>query len=82
MRIVNVHEAKSTLSRLIEAVEAGEDVMIARAGRPVARLVRAHQPAGVRIGTAPDLVRKISRDFDKPLSDSQFEALFGGTVEP
>lgn len=82
MRIVNVHEAKSTLSRLIEAVEAGEDVTIARAGRPVARLVRANERAGVRIGTVPDLVRKISRDFDKPLSAAQFEALFGGSVEP
>ncbi|MGR6964175.1 type II toxin-antitoxin system Phd/YefM family antitoxin [Geodermatophilus sp. URMC 61] len=36
---VNVHEAKTHLSRLLEAVEAGEDVVIARAGRPIARLV-------------------------------------------
>ncbi len=36
---VNVHEAKTHLSRLLEAVERGEDVVIARAGRPVARLV-------------------------------------------
>jgi len=41
---VNVHEAKTHLSRLLEAVEAGEDVVIARAGKPIARLV----PAGVR----------------------------------
>ena len=43
-RTVNVHEAKTQLSRLLEAVEAGEDVVIARAGKPVARLV----PAGMR----------------------------------
>ena len=36
---VNVHEAKTHLSRLLEAVEAGEDVVIARAGKPIARLV-------------------------------------------
>ncbi len=36
---VNVHEAKTHLSRLLERVEAGEEVVIARAGRPVARLV-------------------------------------------
>ncbi|MBA3624417.1 MAG: type II toxin-antitoxin system prevent-host-death family antitoxin, partial [Methylibium sp.] len=36
---VNVHEAKTQLSRLIEAVEAGEEVIIARAGKPVARLM-------------------------------------------
>ncbi|MDP5183343.1 type II toxin-antitoxin system prevent-host-death family antitoxin [Blastococcus sp. BMG 814] len=40
-RTVNVHEAKTHLSRLLEAVEAGEDVVIARAGKPVARLVPA-----------------------------------------
>ena len=39
MRQVNVHEAKTELSRLLEAVEAGERVVIARAGRPVAVLV-------------------------------------------
>jgi prevent-host-death family protein len=36
---VNVHEAKTHLSRLLEAVERGEEVVIARAGKPVARLV-------------------------------------------
>ena len=39
MRQVNVHEAKTELSKLLEAVEAGERVVIARAGRPVAVLV-------------------------------------------
>ena len=39
MLIVNVHQAKTELSRLLEAVEAGEEVVIARAGKPVARLV-------------------------------------------
>ena len=36
---VNIHEAKTHLSRLVERVEGGEEVVIARAGRPVARLV-------------------------------------------
>lgn len=39
MRQVNVHEAKTELSRLLEAVESGERVVIARAGKPVAVLV-------------------------------------------
>jgi prevent-host-death family protein len=39
MRQVNVHEAKMSLSRLLEEVEAGEKVVIARAGKPVAVLV-------------------------------------------
>jgi prevent-host-death family protein len=38
MTIVNIHEAKTQLSRLLERVEAGEEVIIARAGKPVARL--------------------------------------------
>jgi prevent-host-death family protein len=40
---VNIHEAKTHLSRLIERVEAGEELVIARAGRPVARLVPFRQ---------------------------------------
>ena len=36
---VNIHEAKTHFSRLVERVEAGEEILIARAGRPVARLV-------------------------------------------
>ncbi|SKC75882.1 type II toxin-antitoxin system Phd/YefM family antitoxin [Krasilnikoviella flava] len=39
MRTVNVHDAKTHLSRLLAAVEEGEEIVIARAGRPVARLV-------------------------------------------
>ena len=38
-RAVNIHEAKTHLSRLVERVETGEEIVIARAGRPVARLV-------------------------------------------
>jgi antitoxin (DNA-binding transcriptional repressor) of toxin-antitoxin stability system len=40
MRTVNIHEAKTQLSKLVADVEAGEDVVIARAGKPVARIVR------------------------------------------
>ena len=45
--VVNVHEAKTQLSRLLAQVEAGEDVVIARRGEPVARLV-ACRTAGKR----------------------------------
>ena len=44
MVTVNVHEAKTNLSRLLAQVEAGEDVVIARNGKPVARLVRCTRP--------------------------------------
>lgn len=55
MSTVNIHEAKSTLSKLIEQIETGadEEIVIARNGRPVARLTRlAAARPGKRIGVA------------------------------
>ena len=64
--LVNIHEAKTHLSRLVERVEAGEEVVIARAGRPVARLV----PYRIRTQPRqPGLWRgqvQLGRDFDEP----------------
>jgi antitoxin (DNA-binding transcriptional repressor) of toxin-antitoxin stability system len=82
MRKVNIHEAKTTLSRLVDAVEAGEEVILARAGRPVARITRLPGRRGIRLGTAKGLVRAIAKDFDKPLTKKQQEKLFGGPIEP
>jgi len=58
MRVVNMLEAKSTLSRLVEAVETGQEteIIIARNGKPAARLSAiAAAPAGPRIGCARGL---------------------------
>ena len=82
MRKINIHEAKTTLSRLVEAVEAGEEIVLARAGRPVAMITRLPLRHGIRLGTAKGLVCSIAKDFDRPLSKRQREALFGGSVEP
>jgi prevent-host-death family protein len=50
---VNVHDAKTHLSKLLERVAQGEEVVIAKAGKPVARLVAIRpNPTGRRIGTA------------------------------
>jgi prevent-host-death family protein len=73
---VNIHQAKTHLSRLVERVEAGEEITLARAGRPVARLVPYHprrEPR--RLGIWKDQVR-ISPDFDAPLPEiaEAFEA--------
>lgn len=50
MSIVNMHEAKSTLSKLVDAVESGEqaEVVLARNGKPAARIVPIAAPAGKR----------------------------------
>lgn len=65
---MNVHEAKTHLSKLLERVEAGEEVVIARAGRPVARLIpfaqRGKRTLGLDAGKG-----SIAPDFDAPLPD-------------
>ncbi len=63
---VNVHEAKTQLSRLLQRVEAGEEVIIARAGQPVARLV----PVARRVLGVDEGVFRVPDDFDEPLPDS------------
>ena len=66
---VNVHEAKTHLSRLLGRVERGEEIVIARAGRPVARLIPVGRPKEDRIlGLDRDTV-VIADDFDAPLPD-------------
>jgi len=61
MKIVNVHEAKTHLSRLLEEVESGEAVIIARHGTPIARLVPVHAEASsASAGTSMLLCRKSS----------------------
>lgn len=70
METVNVHEAKTHLSRLLERVERGEEIVIARAGTPIAVLTRYVDPAqqprkpGIWEGKA-----WISDDFDDPLPE-------------
>jgi prevent-host-death family protein len=67
VKTVNVHEAKTHLSRLLRRVGAGEEIVIARAGKPVARLVPAGQPPKPReLGTERGRF-SIPADFDAPL---------------
>jgi len=64
---VNIHEAKTHLSRLLARVASGEEVLISRAGRPVARLVPV---APKRVRRIPDRDKGagfIADDFDAPL---------------
>ena len=72
---VNVQEAKTQLSRLLGLVEAGEEVMIARYGEPVARLVRATPAAPARrTGTWRDSLR-IADDFNEEIDEKWMESL-------
>ena len=66
---VNVHEAKTHLSRLLEQARQGEEVIIAKAGKPVARLVAIKEERKRRVpGTARGQIR-IAVDFDAPLPE-------------
>lgn len=79
MKAVNIHEAKTHLSRLIERVEAGEEIVIAKAGRPAARLVPIEQGSKpVKIG---GLKGQVPDDFDAMFA-SEIEALFSGPAGP
>lgn len=67
LEFINVHEAKTHFSKLLERVDAGEEVVIARAGKPVARLSR-FQAVRKRILGADRHSVSIAADFDASLS--------------
>jgi prevent-host-death family protein len=71
---VNVHEAKTQLSRLLELVEEGETVVIARHGEPVAELVPARRKAGFPFGIAREAPLVPPGDeWWQPMSDDEAE---------
>lgn len=81
MKSVNIHEAKTHLSRLVERVEAGEEIIIAKAGRPAARLVPiegARKP--VKIGGLKART-PVPDDFNT-MFEKEIEALFSGGSAP
>lgn len=65
--ILNVHDAKTNLSRLLARVENGEEVLIARAGRPVARLSPLGEHGGGRVLGRDAGAFVVPDDFDAPL---------------
>ena len=72
---VNIHEAKTHLSRLIERVLAGEEIVIAKGGRPVAKLVPIDKRSGGRTPGSGRGAIEIGDEFGTPLPD--LEEFFG-----
>ena len=76
MTTLNIHAAKTHFSKLIEEVEDGEEVIIAKAGKPIARLVPIEKTGRRKLGvlagrlTVPD-------DFDAPLPEEVLAAFEG-----
>jgi len=69
MQTVNIHEAKTHLSRLLERVAAGEEVVIAKAGRPVARLIAFGETPDRRVFGRDAGLFQVPENFDDPLPD-------------
>ena len=77
METVNIHDAKTQFSRLVDAAAKGEEIIIAKAGKPTARLVPMERvKTKRRFGALKGKIR-IADDFDAPLSDDLIAAFEG-----
>jgi prevent-host-death family protein len=77
--VVNIHEAKTHLSRLLQRVVAGEEVSIASSSTPVARLLPLDPQKKRPLGFARGQVW-VADDFDAPLPDDLLKAFYGGEL--
>ena len=77
MSIVNVHQAKTQLSRLLAQVEAGEEVVIARRGQPVARLVSCKPRSKRQFGALKGKIA-LTDAFFEPLPEDELKLWEGG----
>ena len=70
---VNVHEAKTHLSRLLERVAAGEEIIISKAGKPMAKLSPLSKPQSDRVPGLDKGLIQVPDDFDGPLPQDLLE---------
>ena len=77
MASVNIYEAKTHLSRLLRRVRGGEEIVIAAAGRPVARLVPIASDTGPRVLGGDESVVWDAEDFNAPLPDAIVDTFYG-----
>ena len=78
MRNVNIHEAKTHFSKLVDTAMHGEEIIIAKAGKPAARLVPLHEAVRkIQFGLMQGEV-EIAENFDAPLPESVMTAFEGG----
>ncbi len=76
MRIVNIHDAKTHFSKLVDAVIHGSEIIIALAGKPVAMLIPISKKTSRRFGVLKGKI-KIAKDFDGALPDNFIEEFEG-----
>jgi prevent-host-death family protein len=79
MKIVNIHEAKTQLSKLIEEASKGEPFVIAKAGKPVVKVTALNAPTGAQVRRLGFMAGQISvpDDFDR-MGKEEIEQMFGG----
>jgi prevent-host-death family protein len=79
MKTVNIHEAKTRLSKLIEEASRGEAFVIAKAGKPVVKVTALSAPTGAQVRRLGFMVGQISvpDDFDR-MGKGEIERIFGG----
>lgn len=82
MLTINIHEAKTHLSQLIEKAAAGEEIIIAKAGKPVAKLVPLHGAPSVRSLGIFQGKLNVAEDFDASLPEEMALQFQSGTIEP
>ncbi|NJR62833.1 MAG: type II toxin-antitoxin system Phd/YefM family antitoxin [Cyanobacteria bacterium CRU_2_1] len=79
METVNIHQAKTNLSRLLSRVELGEEIIISNRGIPIAKLVPFHASSNRRASLGLDRGRfAVPEDFDAPLPEEILAAFEGG----
>jgi prevent-host-death family protein len=79
MKTVNIHEAKTQLSKLVEEASKGESFVIAKAGKPLVRVTALAAPVGAEVRRLGFMSGQISvpDDFDR-MGSGDIERLFGG----
>ena len=78
MQTINIHEAKTHLSRLVEQAAGGESFIIAKAGKPLVKVTRLEAPSGTQIQRLGFMAGQIAvpDDFDR-MGSEVIEQLFG-----
>ncbi len=79
MQLFNIHDAKTNFSKLIAFVVEGEEIIIAKAGQPLVKMVPITQNKKFRFGTYKEQV-EVPDDFDAPLPDDLLSAFYGESM--
>jgi len=79
MKTVNIHEAKTQLSKLVDEASKGESFVIAKAGKPIVKVMALHAPTGSEMSRLGFMAGQISvpEDFDR-MGSEEIERMFGG----